>query len=221
MMSLAMVSTCLWAATASAATITLETFTGATLDGLPVDAEAVFVTAPGTLTITLRNLQDNPKSVIQCISGLSFTLGRELPGTPTLWSSSGLERFVNADRTYSDGSTLDGVGWLLSGSSLYLNDLAAGAAGPTHTLIGGPDGSGIYSEAGGSILGNKPHIPFLAGDVTFVLNIPGLTSDDTVKDALFQFGTSGSTVRAPDGGSSLFLLGMALSGVGLLRRKLT
>jgi len=216
---LVLAAACL-AVNAGAATITLHTSTGATAGGLPVNAEAEFVTGQDMLTITLRNLLADPGGVIQCISGLSFTLDSGQT-VGTLISSSGIERAIGSDGHYTDGTSAVSSGWLLSGSSLYLNDLAGQpAAGPAHTLIGPPNGSDIYT-GNGSILGNGPHNPFLAGDLTFVLSIPGLTAQDSVTDALFQFGTTATTtVGVPDGGTTVLLLGMALSGLGWFSRRL-
>jgi hypothetical protein len=89
---------------ANAGTITYVTPSGATINGLPVDAEAVFTTGTDTLTITLTNLEANPTSVAQNLSDLTFTLSG---GTITsLSSSSGQEITVNSNGTFSPGSTV-------------------------------------------------------------------------------------------------------------------
>jgi hypothetical protein len=154
-----------------------------------VSASATFVTSADSLTITLTNLQDNPTSIIQNLSDLSFVLsGGQTSGSLT--SSSGLERNVALDGTFTDGATV-ATGWELetSGSGLRLHVLDT-AIGPAHTLIGGPDGSNVYSNANGSIAGNDPHNPFLAGTVTFDLAVLGLTGDSTITSAIFSFGTA-------------------------------
>jgi hypothetical protein len=211
---------CAFALRASANTATFDTSAGSTAGGNPVDAEAVFTTGNGTLSITLRNLQADPTAVIQAISGLSFNLSSgQVSGLLT--SSSGMERTINGNGSYTDGAVVS-TGWLL-GPGLYLNDLAGGAAGPAHTLIGGPGTGGIY-HGNNSITGNSPHNPFLEGDLTFNISIAGLTAADTVTGVTFQFGTAtGTNVsvgNVPDGGSTMMLLGCAVSGLALFRRKL-
>ncbi len=177
------------ASVAGATTITYSTPTGSTLGGLPVSATATFTTGTDSLEITLTNLQTNPTSVIQNLSDLAFILSSGQT-SGTLTSSSGLERDVAANGTFTDGSVVS-TGWELetSGSGLRLHVLGT-AIGPAHTIIGGPDGSNVYSNGNGSITGNGPHNPFLAGTVTFDLTILGLTADSTVTGVTFSFGTT-------------------------------
>src|SRR5262245_14284878 len=58
-----------------AGSITYITPAGSTAGGQPVDAKAEFTTSGNTLTIVLTNLEANPKSVVQNLSDLSFTIG--------------------------------------------------------------------------------------------------------------------------------------------------
>jgi len=218
------------AGNSSANTYTFDTSSGDS-------AQAIFVTGAGQLQITLQNLQSNPQSAADCLSALAFSLsGGSLSAgsTMALGSGSGLERTINGDGTFSDGSVA-AAGWVLSGvpSSALLDVLSgSGHAGPAHTIIGAPDSAThIYDNADGSITGNPPHNPFLYGDVTFVLNIADMTSSSTVSDVFFQFGTKDGagqvpsipklTPRVPDGGATVTLLGSALVGIHLLRRKLS
>lgn len=204
---------------------TFNTPTGATTSGGAVDAKATFdlnVTA-GTLTISLENLEADPGNVAQCISAIGF--GITGANSANLSSSSGLERTVNSDKTYTDGSTV-AAGWALLGTlpNLTLDVLTGtGSVGPEHTIIGGPGAGNTYDQAGGSIANNKPHNPFLAKTVTFTLDVPGATSDSTVDNVFFQFGTldGSDRVNVPDGGTTALLLGAALSVIGLIRRKLS
>src|SRR5579885_2241673 len=90
---------CGLALSASANTVTFDTASGSTAGGQPVDGEAVFNTGNGTLSITLRNLQADPTSVVQAISGLFFTLSSgQTAGTLT--SSSGTELTITGGGTF-------------------------------------------------------------------------------------------------------------------------
>src|SRR5262249_4151137 len=157
-------------APAQAVTMTFTTPTGSTAGGQPVSAQVVFTTGIGTLHIDLTNLQVNPISIIQNLSDLGFTLSSPITGA-LLTASSGMERTVNADGTFTNGSSVS-TGWALEGSpnptgeALRLHVLGT-LIGPAHTIIGPPAGTGLYSAANGSIAGNGPHNPFLAGTVSF------------------------------------------------------
>src|SRR5207302_171034 len=199
---------------ASASTITYVTPAGS------VNASATFVTGAGELTITLQDLLVNPTTVAQLPTDLFFTLSGNLT-SGSLTSSSGQERTVAADGTFTDGAVVS-TGWLLtSGATFHLDDLNGGA-GPTHALIGPPDSGGLYSNANGSIAGNIAHNPFLNQTATFILSIPGMTAETTVRSATFSFGTvSGNDVPGVPGGgggatipepASMLLFGLGLMG---------
>jgi hypothetical protein len=177
-------------------------------------------TSAGQITVVLQNLQANPNTVAQDISDFSFELESGSGGT--LSSSTGLERTVSGDGSYADGSAVS-TGWALtaSGSEFTLDVLGTGV-GPAHTIIGPPDGSNVYSAAGGSIAGNGPHNPFLAGDVTFTISAPGVTASTGVEEVVFSFGTTEGKdvdgVPTPEP-ATLGLLGAGLIGLLLRRRR--
>jgi hypothetical protein len=91
------------------------------------------------------------------------------------------------------------------------------AAGPELTVIGG-SGAGSYANANGSINGNSPHNPFLAGPVTFTLSVAGVTSNSQFSNVVLQFGTKATPpVQMPEGASlPLIVLTAAtiLGGIG-------
>ena len=216
------------ASVAGATSITYDTPSGSTAGGLPVSATATFVTGTDSLTISLTNLEDNPKSAVQNLSDLIFVLSTGQT-SGSLTSSSGLERTVNADGTFTDGAVTS-TGWALEtfGSGLRLHVLGT-PAGPSHTIIGGPDGSNVYSDANGSIAGNGPHNPFIAETATFQLTILGLTADSTVTSASFSFGTTegtevpgcvdcGGRVPEPSAGALFVISGALFAIVATVRR---
>lgn len=214
---LAAAGMCLWAIAASANTITF-TSSGPS-------AQATFITSANTLSITVNNLTADPGSVAQCLSALFFSITTG-QSSGSLTSGSGMERTIATDGTYTDGSIV-AAGWALqTGPTWGLDVLASGGSGPRHTLIGGPDNSNVYGSANSSITGNGPHNPFLAGPLTFNLSISGVTVDSSINNVVFQFGTTDGSGQfppqeVPDGGTTVFLLGLALSGLGLIRRKLS
>lgn len=164
-----------------------------TLGGLPVNARATFTTGNGTVHIVLKNLTVDPRAVAQNLSALAFALSAN-QATGNLASSSGTFRTV-ANTTYTDTGT-GATGWRLENNydlgsaALRVCDLCPGAAGPAHTLIGFPAANGKYTNANASILGNRPHNPFLANDAVFDLVVPGVTERTTVTKVRFQFGAA-------------------------------
>ncbi len=211
-----------------ASVITYATPAGSSTGGGPVSAEATFTTGPGTLDIVLTDLQGNPKDVAQLLSDLDFTLSVALT-SGTLNSSTGQELTVNANGTFTTGSTVS-TGWALTslgGGSFELDVLGTPTA-PSHLIIGPSDASNVYSNANGSIAGNAPHNPFLNQSVTFDLLIPGVTADTTITGATFSFGTTAGidVLGSPDPSPSpapepatLALLGLGLAALGYSSRK--
>ena len=196
---------------------------GATAGGQPVNATAIISTSDsGAAFITIINNQANPTSIIQAVSDLFFDLNGPV-GSGALNTSQGVERNIAANGTFTDGNTVD-TGWALShvGSTFHLNVLGT-AIGPAHLIIGGPDiNSNVYSNANGSIAGNGPHNPFLAGPAFFMIEDFGIFGATQVSNVIFSFGTEAGTnvpANAPDSGATVALLGLALMGLALARAK--
>ena len=214
---------------ASASSITLNTAPGATAGGQAISASATVNITGGTVSITLSDTLANPTDAGQLLSDFDFVLSSGQT-VATLSSSSGLERMVAGNGTYTDGSTV-ATGWGIDnlGGGIRLHVLGT-PIGPAHTVIGGPDGSNVYSNANGSIAGNGAHNPFLVGPVTFTLAVAGVTADTTVTGGYFSFGTTeGNNVPftprtsespTPEPLSSA-LVGTGLISVFFLRRKVS
>lgn len=198
-----------------ASMITVSTPDDSFMNDLPVSARATFTTGTDSITVFLENLQTDPRSVTQNLSGLQFTVstGQTIG---TLTGSSGVPRWVAIDKTYTDGSAISS-GWELGtiGAGLYLYVLGT-AVGPAHTIIGPPDASDKYGNSNGSINDNGPHNPFLAESAAFVLNVPGVSDASSIGEVTFEFDTApGSSVTVPEP-ATLTLL--TLGGLAVLRR---
>jgi len=197
--------------------------------GDPVRASATFTTGTGSCTLSLSDLLPNPTSVGQLVSGISFSLPPGLT-SGTLGVNSGIEIRVGSDAAFKLGSTVS-TGWGLTASSGLFQLSALGTAtSPAHLIIGGPGPGLHYTSANGSIAGDKPHNPFLAGVATFTLNIPGMTPSTSVTGVNFSFGTeAGDSVPGvnnpntpvPDAPSTVLLLGVALFALRAFRGKLS
>jgi len=211
----------------------VQSFSGIAADnglGNPVNAKATFSFDSGTsdLTVVLENLVPDIKAVNQAISGLyfAFTTGQT---SGTLDSSSGVERTVAADESYSDGGSTS-TGWALlnnvslplsSGTGLHL-DLLGTSTAPKHTIIGPPSVGDTYSNANSSIVDNGAHNPFLAETATYLLSISGLSDSSRVSAVDFQFNTSSGTnvvgVPEPSAFALVGLIGLGMLAVVKVRR---
>ncbi len=199
--------------------------------GNPVSASADFTldSVNDKITIKVWNTLVDPKTVAQNISDLRFDLSTG-QNTGTLTSSSGLERNVAADGTWSDPNTGGHVatGWVLQtdGTGLKLNGLGSAANVPAHTILGLPAGDNVYGNANSSIAGNVPHNPFLFGTaadpVTFVLSVPGIDGTTAVipESVVFSFGTAaGNNVGVVPLPGALLLLGAGLARLAAYGRR--
>jgi hypothetical protein len=224
----ALVALALVPAPASAGLTTYVTPAGATTSG-PVNAEADITTAAGSITITLKDLQANPKDVAQLLSDFRFTVGNggSLTGSAQTGASS-QELTVNGNGTFSIGAnltTVAAVGWVYTSTSTTgtLDVLSGpGHAGPAHLIIG-PPGGPTYSDANGSIAGNGPHNPFLNQMATFTITAPNVTDATTITSATFSFGTTSGVeipgVLVPEPATiAMAVSGLSAFGAASLRR---
>ena len=172
---------------------TCTTTPGAAVPDGSVSATAKFTPSDGVVTVLLADTLVDPKSAGQLLSGVSFTLASGVT-SGTLGPTSANLRRVTRDGSFTDLGPAS-TGWALDenlngGFKLCVLCTDLGAAGPKHLLIGNPAVSGTYASANASIAGNKPHNPFTQGIATFLINIAGMTSSDSVTSATFFFGTT-------------------------------
>lgn len=189
------------------------------------------VAGNGTVTITLNNNLTNAQvqDVSQNISAVYFQVSGFNGGAVTLGANSSTGSVtVGLGGAAAAGGAQNPTGWAAgnNGNTITVCVICAfgidAPAGPDRTIIGG-DGTSAYPGANGSIANNGPHNPFLAGTVTFVLNVPGVTTNSTFSNVVIQFGTTATppsvTNEVPEP-ATMLLLGSGLIGVaaGFRRR---
>src|SRR6476620_3618737 len=151
------------------------------------NVSGTIVAGNGTVTITLNNNLTNAQvvSVIQNISGVYFQVSGYNGGAVSLSASNSTQSTnIAGNGAAVLAGAVNPTGWGAghSGSTITVCVICAfginAPAGPDQTIVGG-SGSGTYANANGSIAGNGPHNPFLAGTVTFTLAVPGVTVGST------------------------------------------
>jgi hypothetical protein len=226
----------------NAAAITFS-ITGTGSDG-PLAASAQFTTNAGQIQVVLSNdLAANViRSAGQAVSDITFTLSNDA-GNINGSSATGQLGNVSGNPnlglvTYVSGSP---TRWLGAGGQ---GDFSVVGSVVTLEAIGGgqPDqmiapliaNGGTYSNVNN---GFRNFSPYVIGPATFTLDLSGVTANTTVTSVTFSFGTgpdtfltntctSGCTppppppplLNVPEPGT-LLLIGSALLGFGLLRRR--
>jgi hypothetical protein len=170
-----------------------------------------------TISVTLTNCLVNPTSISQNISDIFFTItgASATGGQIGSLSASQVAVAANGTTTYSSGS----VAWnlIMSGDTFHLTDLIGNApTTPAETIIGAPNGSGVYSNANGSIAGNDPHNPFINQTATWTIACDSCSG--AVRDVDISFGTTPSSTSVPEP-ASMALLGSGLSAFVVFGRR--
>ncbi len=201
--------------------------------GNPIDATALFdLSSSGgpsaVLTLTLTNLEANIQDVGQAVTGIKFNLS-QLTGSSTPVSETGDGVTVNSTSSLTD----NGLGTLANqwtgSTSLQTVTLSALGGGNPGDSILGPETSGEYPDANGSIAGNGAHNPFVNETATFTFDLTGFTGQniDSILSAVqIGFGTAGTDyvsatlVPMPEPGSIMLCLGgLGLLAAGIRRRR--
>jgi hypothetical protein len=221
-MALAVAATLAAANVSRAGSITFITPSGSMAGGQPVDVTATLTTSAGQVFITVQNLENNPKSDIQTLNGISFSLSTGQTAVSS-FTQEAVQRTVtsNAAGGFTDTGTpttpiVAPDKWHFNAAGLGIEITSIGNSAGHGTLIGGPNGSNAYAAANSSIT-NANHNPFMAGVATFDLNITGVTAASAITALRFEFGTAAATNvtgQAVPEPSSLVLAG--LGSLGLL-----
>ena len=171
---------------AHASTVTFVTPAGSTSGGSPVDTSATFTTSPGSVSVTLTNLQANPTDVSQALGAVRFMFSTN-ESTGTLMSSSTTPITVASNGTFTLGSTVS-TGWSVMpelGGGLVL-----GVPVSSMAIIGPPGVGGTYSNANATIAGNGSNNPFSDLSATFTITSATLTAASTITVMEFVFGAT-------------------------------
>jgi hypothetical protein len=214
--------------TASADTIPFSFTSGTAGSSDYQSVSGTLTSGNGTVTLTISNNLTNVQvfSIIQNISGIYFTV-TGYQGTSSIAASDSDQSTSIINKQGTLQGAVSPTGWTT------VDNIAGGLGvcvicpggnppvGPESTIVGGT-GSGSYASANGSLNNNNPHNPFLVGEVTFTLNVTGVTADSTFdRNSLFiQFGTTAASPTAvPYSGSLSLLVMTGLVMAGALSRR--
>lgn len=172
----------------------------------PADIMVRFTLLENQIEIAIWNFQRDIKSDISTLNSVDFVLsGQQTTGTIT--ARSGMEVTLQNGTDVPLNILPGGAAaftndpdphWPLIASTYYSGigmELSALAGGNTHTIIGPPNAStGLYTNLNKSIPKHNPYLytPDYSTPVQFTLNVPGVTSTDTVTQVRFGFGTDGT-----------------------------
>jgi hypothetical protein len=190
---------------------------GATVGGLPVDASADINNIFGTTYIvTLNNLEANPTSVAQNLSGLSITFQNTVVPIVPFYQGDAVTVGANGTATPNPGAIYGESGpWSTTLNKSFTAAVAyANSAG--YSLIGPPGPDGTYSNGNGSIAGNGPHNPFLSSLIWSFELIPVTGDTGPITGVSFSFlGSNGAIAGVDPPGADAAAAPGPIVGTGL------
>jgi hypothetical protein len=190
---------------------------GATVIGLPVDASADIVNNFGTTyTVTLTNLEANPTSVAQNLSGLAITFQNSVVPIAPFYQGDEVTIDANGVATPNIGAVYGESGpWSMTWNKSFTAAIAY-ASSAAGSLIGPPGPDGTYSNANGSIAGNGPHNPFLSS-LTWSFELIPVTGDTgPITGVSFSFlGSNGAIAGIDPPGPDAAAVPGPIAGAGL------
>jgi hypothetical protein len=173
--------------------------------GGAVDASADFsVTANGTITIILKNLETLSSTTkwddAQLISGLDFTLNTALTSKPSLTSATGpviADPANGGTQTSESLLVADGGHWgLLSNSTTNVEFSALSGMKPDEQIIGAANDGSVWNVNSSVV----QHDPTVVLDATFTISAPGVTTSTNlgalIKSVTFEFGTTPTDIAS-------------------------
>jgi hypothetical protein len=194
-------------------------------------ATADFSRSGSTLTITLTSTGDAAAVPTDILTGVYFSANDEnlTPISAVLVSGSSILNPVAGESiggNYQYAGGKDGMG-LPNGATAGIVTTGLGVFGPTGNF-GTPaqilDGFGYGIVNGISSNANNPvkDATLIDNSIVFTLTVPGDFDLSSIKNVGFQWGTSldENPPSVPEGASTMGLLGLALVGLGCVRRKL-
>jgi hypothetical protein len=196
-----------------------------TITGL--GGSATFTTGTNTVTVTLNDSLATPTSLAQLLSDLAFSVsgGQTLANSVDVTGNAPLGFITLTDgaatQTAPAGTTNP---WTLSNTTLNggAGYLFTGLNGQPQnsTLIIGPVSS-TYCEPSKCPdgLANSTFNPYINQTATFTLTIPGVTTDSTISNVGFSYGTSAEITTIPIPAAAWLFVSGLLGLIGIARRK--
>lgn len=183
------------------------------------------VSGTEVLTIVLDNLSPNQVSDGENVTGIQLNINTsQITGVTLASATADLIQVPNKTSTPTDLGPGSLSHWAASTSLSDVTLTTIGTGTPTGGIIGAPNSSGIYSNAGGSLTANTKW-PFANQTATFMLDLTGTNiSLSSITVAEIGFGTLGTNYimayPAPEP-RTFWLLGASavLIGLGSQRKR--